>query len=114
MTGAETLSQDGAAALEDDGATLEEEDETSNASDSDQPPRRKQKSEASQLTEMEANIENLQAGPNGSEEQIETMPVKITRGPDLSAAGEARNIDGSLGAISRIRGIQVLESNLRS
>ena len=114
VTGAETLSQDGAAALEDDGATLEEEDETSNASDSDQPPRRKQKSEASQLTEMEANIENLQAGPNGSEEQIETMPVKITRGPDLSAAGEARNIDGSLGAISRIRGIQVLESNLRS
>lgn len=114
VTGAEAPTQDGAAALDDDGATLEEDDETSNASDSDQPPRRKQKSEASQLTELEANIENLQAGPNGNEEQIATMPVKITRGPDLSAAGETRNIDGSLGAISRMRGIQVLESNLRS
>ena len=59
----------------------------------------------SQLTEMEANIKSLLSGPNASEEQIATIPVKITHGPDLSAEDETHNIEGSLGAISRIQGI---------
>ena len=71
-----------------------------------EPPRRRQRNEETEIRNMESGLEALDRVPNGEERPVATIPVHVSGGADMTRAGEERNINGSLGAIPRIRGIE--------